>query len=119
MTSQDLFQKGNFFKARITRIEPSLKAAFVDFGAERHGFLPLTEIEDYDKKQHKEGAFLIVSINKVERGQKGAALKAHKEAPKDVTIHELFQPETSNKVSTAVFYILAIGILGSIVYLNT
>ena len=78
--------KGNIYKAVVTRVEPSLEAAFVNFGAERHGFLPLKEIskeylknETFDKKSNikemlKEGTELIVQIERIERGNKGAAL---------------------------------------------
>ena len=78
--------KGNIYKAVVTRIEPSLEAAFVNFGAERHGFLPLKEIskeylknETFDKKSSikdmlSEGQELIVQIERIERGNKGAAL---------------------------------------------
>ena len=78
--------KGNIYKAVVTRIEPSLEAAFVNFGAERHGFLPLKEIskeylknETFDKRSGikdmlNEGQELIVQIERVERGTKGAAL---------------------------------------------
>ena len=78
--------KGNIYKAVVTRIEPSLEAAFVNFGAERHGFLPLKEIskeylknETFDKKSSikdmlSEGQELIVQIERIERGTKGAAL---------------------------------------------
>ena len=78
--------KGNIYKAVVTRIEPSLEAAFVNFGAERHGFLPLKEIskeylknETFDKKSSikdmlNEGQELIVQIERIERGNKGAAL---------------------------------------------
>ncbi len=78
--------KGNIYKAVVTRIEPSLEAAFVNFGAERHGFLPLKEIskeylknETFDKKSSikdmlNEGQELIVQIERIERGTKGAAL---------------------------------------------
>ncbi|MEE8042878.1 MAG: Rne/Rng family ribonuclease, partial [Pseudomonadales bacterium] len=80
--------KANIYKARITRIEPSLEAAFVDFGAERHGFLPLKEISrTYFKKKPgdlsgrlniaelmEEGQELIVQVDKEARGTKGAAL---------------------------------------------
>jgi ribonuclease E len=78
--------KGNIYKAVVTRVEPSLEAAFVNFGAERHGFLPLKEIskeylknETFDKKSSikdmlSEGQELIVQIERIERGNKGAAL---------------------------------------------
>ncbi len=78
--------KGNIYKAIVTRVEPSLEAAFVNFGAERHGFLPLKEIskeylknETFDKKRSikdmlNEGQELIVQIERIERGNKGAAL---------------------------------------------
>ena len=81
-------KKSNIYKGRITRVEPSLEAAFVDYGAERHGFLPLKEISreyfsknpgDSDgrikiKEVLKEGTEVIVQIDKEERGNKGAAL---------------------------------------------
>ena len=78
-------KKSNIYKGRITRIEPSLEAAFVDFGSERHGFLPLKEISrEYFSKQPegrvnikevlKEGQEVIVQVDKEERGNKGAAL---------------------------------------------
>ena len=82
-------KKGNIYKAKITRVEPSLEAAFVDYGSERQGFLPLKEISriyfrDYDSKTPmgqvkikdviKEGQELVVQVEKEERGTKGAAL---------------------------------------------
>lgn len=79
-------KKANIYKGKITRVEPSLEAAFVDYGAERHGFLPLKEISrEYfvDKNFRgrpnikdavKEGQEVIVQIDKEERGNKGAAL---------------------------------------------
>ncbi|MDC3931705.1 ribonuclease E [Pseudomonas aeruginosa] len=78
-------KKTNIYKGRITRVEPSLEAAFVDFGAERHGFLPLKEISrEYFKKSPEgrinikevlsEGQEVIVQVEKEERGNKGAAL---------------------------------------------
>lgn len=81
-------KKANIYKGRITRVEPSLEAAFVDFGADRHGFLPLKEISrDYFKKSPgqiegkvnikeviSEGQEVIVQVDKEERGNKGAAL---------------------------------------------
>ena len=80
-------KKANIYKGTITRVEPSLEAAFVDYGAERHGFLPLKEIaKTYFPKGYRfegrpnikdvvqEGQEVIVQIDKEERGQKGAAL---------------------------------------------
>ncbi|MBT8419700.1 MAG: ribonuclease E, partial [Gammaproteobacteria bacterium] len=80
-------KKANIYKGKITRVEPSLEAAFVDFGADRHGFLPLKEISrDYflNKPSNggtgsirdavREGQELIVQVDKEERGTKGAAL---------------------------------------------
>ncbi|RLU01910.1 MAG: ribonuclease E, partial [Ketobacter sp.] len=81
-------KKSNIYKGRITRIEPSLEAAFVDFGSERHGFLPLKEISrEYFTKSPKdvqgrftikdvikEGQEVILQVGKEERGNKGAAL---------------------------------------------
>ncbi|MCK2094477.1 Rne/Rng family ribonuclease [Thauera aromatica] len=82
-------RKSNIYKAVITRIEPSLEAAFVDYGAERHGFLPFKEISrayfqpgvDAGKASIKEalreGQELIVQVEKDERGNKGAALTTY------------------------------------------
>ena len=80
-------KKSNIYKGKITRVEPSLEAAFVDYGAERHGFLPLKEISrEYFKKNSsdggrvriqdaiKEGQEVLVQVEKEERGSKGAAL---------------------------------------------
>ena len=81
-------KKASIYKAKITRVEPSLEAAFVDFGSERHGFLPLKEISrSYFKKNVsdiggklnirelvQEGQEIIVQVDKEERGTKGAAL---------------------------------------------
>ncbi|MCH7821555.1 MAG: Rne/Rng family ribonuclease [Proteobacteria bacterium] len=80
-------KKANIYKGKITRIEPSLEAAFVDFGADRHGFLPLKEISseyfvkpvESGKKPNirevlKEGQDIVIQIDKEERGNKGAAL---------------------------------------------
>ena len=79
-------KKSNIYKGRITRLEPSLEAAFVDYGADRHGFLPLKEISrDYYQAgvdPHKagirellrEGQEVVVQVDKEERGNKGAAL---------------------------------------------
>ncbi|WP_444931306.1 ribonuclease E [Microbulbifer sp. SSSA002] len=81
-------KKANIYKGKITRVEPSLEAAFVDYGEERHGFLPLKEISrEYFLKQPKdiegrikikdvvkEGMEVIVQVDKEERGNKGAAL---------------------------------------------
>ena len=82
-------RKSNIYKGVITRIEPSLEAVFVNYGAERHGFLPFKEIarEYYApngegsraKMQEtlKEGQELIVQVDKDERGNKGAALTTY------------------------------------------
>ena len=80
-------KKANIYKGKITRVEPSLEAAFVDYGAERHGFLPLKEISsEYYVKENKgggkpnirdvlkEGQDIVVQVDKEERGNKGAAL---------------------------------------------
>lgn len=80
-------KKANVYKGRITRVEPSLEACFIDYGAERHGFLPLKEVsKDYFKGGQlpsgrsnirellEEGQEVIVQVEKEERGNKGAAL---------------------------------------------
>jgi len=79
-------KKANVYKARISRVEPSLEACFVDYGAQRHGFLPLKEVsKEYFRQQPpggrmnirdllQEGQELIVQVEKEERGTKGAAL---------------------------------------------
>jgi ribonuclease E len=83
-----LQKKSNIYKGKITRVEPSLEAAFVDFGADRHGFLPMKEIAreyfyrnpgEVDgrtkiKDVVKEGTEVVVQVDKEERGNKGAAL---------------------------------------------
>ncbi|CEL12296.1 Ribonuclease E [Candidatus Portiera aleyrodidarum] len=81
-------KKSNIYRAKIVRIEPSLEAAFVDFGAERHGFLPLKEIANeyllnncncnYNiRNLLKEGQEIIVQVDKEERSNKGAALTTY------------------------------------------
>jgi len=80
-------KKANIYKGKITRVEPSLEAAFVQYGAERHGFLPFKEIareyfqgDDIDPAKAsiadvvKEGQEVVVQVEKEERGNKGAAL---------------------------------------------
>ena len=80
-------KKANIYKGKVTRLEPSLEAAFVDFGGERHGFLPLKEVaKEYflthtsgSSRPHirdvlKEGQQLVVQVEREERGNKGAAL---------------------------------------------
>jgi ribonuclease E len=84
-------KKSNVYKGRITRVEPSLEACFVEFGSERHGFLPFKEIcrESYHPSARKvegrlsirdavkEGQELIIQVEKEERGNKGAALTTY------------------------------------------
>ena len=79
-------RKGNIYKGVVTRVEPSLEACFVNYGEERHGFLPFKEIERSLFKEGVEarsariqdvifeGQELIVQVEKEERGNKGAAL---------------------------------------------
>lgn len=79
----------NIYKGKVTRVEPSLEACFVNYGSERHGFLPLKEIspEYYSSKNSggktriqdviKEGTEVIVQVEKEERGNKGAALTTY------------------------------------------
>ena len=79
-------KKSNIYKGRITRLEPSLEAAFVEYGGDKHGFLPLKEISrDYFqagvdhhkagiKELLREGQEIVVQVDKEERGNKGAAL---------------------------------------------
>ncbi len=82
-------KKANIYKGIITRVEPSLEAAFINYGAERHGFLPFKEISDQYRSNKKtagrpsikdlvkEGQEVIVQIEKEERGNKGAALTTY------------------------------------------
>lgn len=85
-------QKANIYKGKITRIEPSLEAVFVDYGAERHGFLPFREISsiyhkttgnpEVDNKMSMrekihEGLEIIIQVEKESRGNKGAALTTY------------------------------------------
>ncbi|MFW5451196.1 MAG: Rne/Rng family ribonuclease [Methylophagaceae bacterium] len=81
-------KKGNIYKGKITRVEPSLEAVFVEYGSERQGFLPLKEISKSYFKQRKDGDSgrinvqdvlsvgqeLVIQVEKEERGNKGAAL---------------------------------------------
>lgn len=88
-SSSNAQRKGNIYQGRVTRVEPSLEAAFVDYGAERQGFLPLKEISRSDFRNFSpstpmaqvrikdvidEGQELLVQVEKDERGTKGAAL---------------------------------------------
>ncbi len=84
-------KKSNIYKGKITHIEPSLEAAFVDYGADRHGFLPIKEVAPAyyinephgdNKRPHikdvlQEGQEIIIQIDKEERGNKGAALTTY------------------------------------------
>jgi ribonuclease E len=83
-------RKSNIYKAVITRVEPSLEACFVDYGTDRHGFLPIKEIareylrggdgeggRNRAQESLKEGQELIVQVDKDERGTKGAALTTY------------------------------------------
>src|SRR5688572_22880102 len=80
-------KKGNIYKGRITRVEPSLEACFVDYGSERHGFLPLKEVskeyfreggnKDNIRSVLKEDQEVLVQVEKEERGNKGAALTTY------------------------------------------
>jgi len=81
-------RKGNIYTGTITRIEPSLEACFVDYGMDRHGFLPFKEVsrayfQDYEggkvriQDVLKEGMQVIVQVEKDERGNKGAALTTY------------------------------------------
>lgn len=74
-------KKSNIYKAVIKRIEPSLEAVFVDYGSERHGFLPFKEIAEHYlqpgasiRERVSEGQEIMVQVDKEERGNKGAAL---------------------------------------------
>ena len=78
--------KGSIFKATVSRVESSLDAAFINFGSERHGFLPLKDLSNKFYKKDKKGKFIctleegmeiIVQVTKEERGTKGAALTTH------------------------------------------
>ncbi len=86
-------KKSNIYKGIVTHVEPSLEAAFINYGAEKHGFLPFKEISPFYRQQHdgsdsdsrrpaikdliKEGQEIVVQIEKEERGSKGAALTTY------------------------------------------
>ena len=89
-------RKSNIYKGVITRVEPSLEAVFVDYGAERHGFLPSKEIAkqymvgdsgEFGRSKMsthlKAGSELIVQVDKDERGNKGACLLYTSPSPRD------------------------------------
>ena len=82
-SSERTLLKGSIFKATVSRIESSLDAAFVNFGSERHGFLPLKDLSSEHFKKDKKGKYIctleegqeiVVQVTKEERGTKGAAL---------------------------------------------
>ena len=82
-SSEKTLLKGSIFKATVSRIESSLDAAFVNFGSERHGFLPLKDLSSEHYKKDKKGKYIctleegqeiVVQVTKEERGTKGAAL---------------------------------------------
>lgn len=95
--------KGNIYKAKVSRIEKSLEAAFIDYGQEKHGFLPFRELselftKDKNKKEKasigdliKEGQEIIVQVEKEERGNKGASLTTY------INIAGLYTILTTNK----------------------
>ncbi len=97
-------KKANVYKGRISRVEPSLEACFVDYGAQRHGFLPLKEVSrDYFRQQPQggrmnirelltEGQDLIVQVEKEERGTKGAALTTFVSLARSVPRPDAEQP---------------------------
>ena len=82
-SSEKTLLKGSIFKATVSRIESSLDAAFINFGSERHGFLPLKDLSSEHFKKDKKGKYIctleegqeiVVQVTKEERGTKGAAL---------------------------------------------
>lgn len=95
--------KGNIYKAKVSKIEKSLEAAFIDYGQEKHGFLPFREIsekllENANKKEKisiidclKEGQEIIVQVEKEERGNKGASLTT------SISLAGLYTILTTNK----------------------
>ena len=98
-------KKANIYKGRITRVEPSLEAAFVNYGADRHGFLPLKEISrEYYRKNASEsgrgnirdliaeGTEVIVQVEKEERGNKGAAPHHHDQPGRSLPGTDAQQP---------------------------
>ena len=102
-----------YTSGRITRVEPSLEAAFVDYGAERHGFLPFKEIArsylDEElagqingrpnvKDALKEGQELIVQVEKEERGNKGAALTTFISLAGRYMVHDAQQPARRRRI---------------------
>ncbi|MFA0154544.1 S1 RNA-binding domain-containing protein [Vibrio sp. 10N.261.46.A3] len=111
--SQVLFEKGQAFKAVITRVEHSLEAVFVDYGNERHGFLPMSKIAMFDEKKHKNGYVLTVIIEEPEHGNKGASLNAPLYLPQGTEVHELInvKPSKSKMAYLAVACLFVILVL--------
>ena len=118
--NQSIFKAGNYYKARIIRVEPTLEAAFVDYGAERHGFLPLKDIDGYDKSHHKEGSILNVCMSKAEKGQKGAQMFAPIEVSEEVTVHDLINKNTlsSDKIIQFAFISTVLVIVAIAVFMS-
>jgi len=76
-----------------------LEALFVDFGAERHGFLPVINIEGYDAKIHKDGASLLVVIEKPEKGQKGALVSAPNKLPAGAKVYSVESTKKGRQIA--------------------
>ncbi|CAG0891695.1 unnamed protein product, partial [Cyprideis torosa] len=72
--------KGGIYLAKVTRVEPSLQAAFVNFGGNRHGFLPFSEIHP-DYFRIPRGQIMLIQVSKEERGNKGAAVTTYMSLP--------------------------------------
>ena len=83
-TSQINTTPSDFYKAKIALIEPRLEAAFVDYGAERFGFLPIANIEGFNPVVHKAGAAIVQAAH----DSKGATLMAPRVVPRGVIVQE-------------------------------
>jgi Ribonuclease G/E len=113
-TSQINTTPSDFYKAKIALIEPSLEAAFVDYGAERFGFLPIANIEGFNPVVHKAGAAIVVAIVQAAHDSKGATLMAPRVVPRGVIVQEpvLF---SGKKSSGPLFGILTLVVIITLV----
>ena len=115
MAGKCQFKRGEYYQAVITRVEPSLEAAFVDYGDERHGYLPFASIAGFDSTIHQEKFPLVVCIDKESEGMQGAVVSAPADIPADIVVHDCEQ--TSPFITKLIFVLvfMAFVLLGIVI----